>query len=291
MAHAFNRCHVGWEPVYTRDGRSPAARRQPGSGPDRWRDPQAGVAVDATVHALLRYLEEAGFAGAPRALGFDSSGREMLSDLPGETIGDRVPWPGVDLGRLDAGAGRAVAPAVARPDRRFPGSRRTSGGSSAASCGRGWLSAIRTRPPTTRSWTASGWPGSSTGISPGRRRGSGIWPSRCSPGCRWRRRGRARPTSQAWAGRSRPASGRGGSICCSTRTASRAAVRYSGRWCRRAAGGRPTLSGAGPQAGDTASAGLLPVAIGLLEFSGRCRRFRGFGALIFITRCRGGRSR
>jgi hypothetical protein len=46
-----------------------------------------------TVHALLRYLEEAGFPGAPRALGFDSSGREMLSYLPGETIGDRDPWP------------------------------------------------------------------------------------------------------------------------------------------------------------------------------------------------------
>ena len=46
-----------------------------------------------TVHALLRYLEEAGFPGAPRALGFDSSGREMLSYLPGETIGNRTPWP------------------------------------------------------------------------------------------------------------------------------------------------------------------------------------------------------
>src|SRR6266540_3301914 len=46
-----------------------------------------------TVHALLRYLEKAGFPGAPRALGFDSSGREMLSYLPGETIGDRMPWP------------------------------------------------------------------------------------------------------------------------------------------------------------------------------------------------------
>src|SRR5580700_5966289 len=46
-----------------------------------------------TVHALLRYLQEAGFSGAPRALGFDSSGREMLSYLPGETIGDRDPWP------------------------------------------------------------------------------------------------------------------------------------------------------------------------------------------------------
>ena len=39
-----------------------------------------------TVHALLRYLEEAGFPGAPRALGFDSSGREVLSYLPLFTI-------------------------------------------------------------------------------------------------------------------------------------------------------------------------------------------------------------
>jgi aminoglycoside phosphotransferase len=47
-----------------------------------------------TVHALLRYLEDAGFDGAPRALGFDDQGREMLTYLPGETIGDRTPWPG-----------------------------------------------------------------------------------------------------------------------------------------------------------------------------------------------------
>jgi ribosomal protein S18 acetylase RimI-like enzyme len=46
-----------------------------------------------TVHALLRHLEDAGFDGAPRALGFDGQGREMLSYLPGETAGDRVPWP------------------------------------------------------------------------------------------------------------------------------------------------------------------------------------------------------
>jgi hypothetical protein len=32
-------------------------------------------------------------AGAPRALGFDDQGREMLTCLPGETIGDREPWP------------------------------------------------------------------------------------------------------------------------------------------------------------------------------------------------------
>ncbi|XVU21146.1 phosphotransferase [Actinoplanes sp. CA-054009] len=48
----------------------------------------------ATVHALLRHLERAGFDGAPRALGVDADGREMLSYLPGEVIGGRVPWPG-----------------------------------------------------------------------------------------------------------------------------------------------------------------------------------------------------
>ncbi|GIF23990.1 Ser/Thr protein kinase RdoA (MazF antagonist) [Actinoplanes tereljensis] len=47
-----------------------------------------------TVHALLRHLEEAGFEAAPRALGFDEQGRQMLTYLPGEMIGDRFPWPG-----------------------------------------------------------------------------------------------------------------------------------------------------------------------------------------------------
>jgi len=47
----------------------------------------------ASVHAVLRHLENAGFDGAPRALGFDDQGREMLTYLPGETIGDRTPWP------------------------------------------------------------------------------------------------------------------------------------------------------------------------------------------------------
>jgi hypothetical protein len=46
-----------------------------------------------TVHALLRHLADAGFAGAPRALGFDDRGREMLTFLPGETAGGRSPWP------------------------------------------------------------------------------------------------------------------------------------------------------------------------------------------------------
>ncbi|GAA0576272.1 hypothetical protein GCM10010172_71310 [Paractinoplanes ferrugineus] len=46
-----------------------------------------------TVHALLRHLEQAGFDGAPRALGFDGEGREMLTYLPGDVVGGRVPWP------------------------------------------------------------------------------------------------------------------------------------------------------------------------------------------------------
>ncbi|MEU8662504.1 phosphotransferase [Actinoplanes philippinensis] len=48
----------------------------------------------ATVHALLRHLEGAGFDGAPRALGFDEQGREMVTYLPGEVVGGRIPWPG-----------------------------------------------------------------------------------------------------------------------------------------------------------------------------------------------------
>ncbi|WP_152366051.1 phosphotransferase [Microlunatus speluncae] len=39
---------------------------------------------------LLRHLEETGFAGAPRALGFDDQGREVLSFLEGE-VGAGLP--------------------------------------------------------------------------------------------------------------------------------------------------------------------------------------------------------
>ena len=38
------------------------------------------------VHTLLRHLEGVGFDGAPRVLGFDARGREMLTFVPGETI-------------------------------------------------------------------------------------------------------------------------------------------------------------------------------------------------------------
>jgi hypothetical protein len=47
-----------------------------------------------TVHALLRHLEAVGFDRAPRALGFDEQGREVLSFLPGDMVGTARPWPG-----------------------------------------------------------------------------------------------------------------------------------------------------------------------------------------------------
>lgn len=46
-----------------------------------------------TIHSLLHFLEASGFEGAPRALGFDDQGREVLSYLQGETVGDAIPWP------------------------------------------------------------------------------------------------------------------------------------------------------------------------------------------------------
>jgi hypothetical protein len=46
------------------------------------------------VHALLRHLEDVDFERAPRALGFDDEGREVLSFLPGDVIGTARPWPG-----------------------------------------------------------------------------------------------------------------------------------------------------------------------------------------------------
>lgn len=38
------------------------------------------------VHALLRDLEDAGFEGAPRVLGIDDEGREMLTFVEGEVV-------------------------------------------------------------------------------------------------------------------------------------------------------------------------------------------------------------
>jgi hypothetical protein len=46
------------------------------------------------VHELLRHLASKGFAGAPRPLGIDDRGREILTFLDGETVGSARPWPG-----------------------------------------------------------------------------------------------------------------------------------------------------------------------------------------------------
>jgi len=45
------------------------------------------------VHALLTHLHQTGFHRVPRVLGTDEQGREMLSYLPGQTIGEARPWP------------------------------------------------------------------------------------------------------------------------------------------------------------------------------------------------------
>lgn len=45
------------------------------------------------VHALLRHLEAVGFDGAPRVLGIDERGREVLTYLEGVTVGEQRPWP------------------------------------------------------------------------------------------------------------------------------------------------------------------------------------------------------
>lgn len=59
------------------------------------------------VHGLLAHLESVGFAGAPRFLGIDGSGREVLSYIDGEVAGrPRPPWI-ADETRL-ASVGRLV---------------------------------------------------------------------------------------------------------------------------------------------------------------------------------------
>ncbi|PPK92455.1 hypothetical protein CLV92_11456 [Kineococcus xinjiangensis] len=65
---------------------------------------EGAVAVGATVrrhtgawtpavHALLRHLEAKRLDGVPRVLGIDEQGREVLTFLPGDTIGTQRPWP------------------------------------------------------------------------------------------------------------------------------------------------------------------------------------------------------
>ena len=45
------------------------------------------------VAALLRHLESTGFVGAPRPLGADGHGRDVVTYLDGSTVGSARPWP------------------------------------------------------------------------------------------------------------------------------------------------------------------------------------------------------
>lgn len=56
----------------------------------------------AFVHALLRHLETAGFDGAPRYLGVDSAGREVLTFVAGEVAGRPHPAWIADEARLSS---------------------------------------------------------------------------------------------------------------------------------------------------------------------------------------------
>ncbi len=68
------------------------------------------------VHALLRHLADAGFGGAPRFLGIDRHGREVLSFIEGEVTAGHVP-AGLYHDAALTGA-RPPAAAVPRRDRR-----------------------------------------------------------------------------------------------------------------------------------------------------------------------------
>lgn len=46
-----------------------------------------------SVHKLLSHLQDRRFDGAPRPLGIDEFGREVLTYLKGKTIGNDLPWP------------------------------------------------------------------------------------------------------------------------------------------------------------------------------------------------------
>jgi hypothetical protein len=93
-------------PPFRREPRSPSAcgpMRLWGSG---WReggprargarrghDPQTKGGVDVRDAAVLTYLAERGVEGVPRPCGVDDEDRHVLTFLPGDTVGDRVPCP------------------------------------------------------------------------------------------------------------------------------------------------------------------------------------------------------
>ena len=54
---------------------------------------RAGGPWTPAVQALLAHLASKDFAGSPQPLGVDEQGREVLTFLPGETVGSARPWP------------------------------------------------------------------------------------------------------------------------------------------------------------------------------------------------------
>ncbi len=70
-----------------------------------------------TIHALLRHVRQRGFELAPEPLGLDELGREIISYVPGSTVGWSLPWPAsmrdegllVEMGAATARYHRAVA--------------------------------------------------------------------------------------------------------------------------------------------------------------------------------------
>ena len=46
-----------------------------------------------TIHALLHHVRDHGFDLAPQPLGLDDEGREIVSYIPGATVGWSLPWP------------------------------------------------------------------------------------------------------------------------------------------------------------------------------------------------------
>lgn len=73
---------------------------------DTVRRPQMPSA--ATSHALLDHLEQVGFEGAPRFLGVDKKGREILSFMPGDVCWLEGPSPHIATDAGVAHVGRLV---------------------------------------------------------------------------------------------------------------------------------------------------------------------------------------
>jgi hypothetical protein len=79
-----------------------------------------------TIHSMLRHVRDRGFDLAPEPLGLDGSGREIVSFIPGTTVGWSLPWPSLirqeslleQVGEMTARYHRAVIDF--RPAERVP---------------------------------------------------------------------------------------------------------------------------------------------------------------------------